>query len=68
MGRREGVLSPLTLRILVKNFIWLNTVETLLTQTLVSGQLYLRPPSQNPVLVNSIQTVYFYILVSEQFS
>ena len=23
MGRREGVLSPLTLRILVKNFIWL---------------------------------------------
>ena len=29
------------------------TVEAPLTDTLVSGQLYLRPPSQNPVLLNS---------------
>ena len=29
-----------------------NTVEALLTDTLVSGQLYLQPPSQNPVLLN----------------
>ena len=28
-------------------------LEALLTDTLVSGQLYLRPPSQNPVFLNS---------------
>ena len=31
----------------------LNTVEVLLTDTLVSGQLYLRPPWQNPFLPGS---------------
>ena len=29
------------------------TVKALLTDTLISGQLYLRPPSQNPVFLNS---------------
>ena len=33
---------------------YMNTVEpTLLTETLVGGQLYLPPPSQNPVFLNS---------------
>ena len=31
----------------------MNTVEALLTDTLVSGQLYWRPPSQSPVFPNS---------------
>ena len=30
-----------------------NTVKALPTDTLISGQLYLRPPSQNPVFLNS---------------
>ena len=44
-----------------------NTVKAPLTDTLVSRQLYLRPPSQNPVLLTPIQTLYFHILVSGQF-
>ena len=40
---------------------WLRTVEALLTDTLVSGQLYLRSPCLKP---RFIQTLYFYILVS----
>ena len=32
---------------------WYSTVEALVTDTLVSGQLYLLPPSLNPVLLNS---------------
>ena len=42
------------------------TVEAPLTETLVSGQLFLRPPNQNPVLLASIQTLVFSILVSGQ--
>ena len=38
-------------------------MEALLTDTLVSRQLYLRPPSQNPLLT-FIQTLYFHISVS----
>ena len=35
--------------------------------TLISGQLYLRPPSQNPIFLNSqLQTLYFYIPVRGQ--
>ena len=42
-------------------------LEVLLTDTLLSGQLYLRPPSQNAVqFLNSLQTLYFYIPVSSQ--
>ena len=41
----------------------INTVEALLTDTLVSGQLFLWLPSQNPVST-PIQTLYFYIPVS----
>ena len=37
-----------------------------LTDTLVSGKLYLRPPSQNPVFSTPIQTLYFYIPMSGQ--
>ena len=43
--------------------------KSTLTDPLVSGQLYLRPPSQNLVLLNphfGIQTLYFYIFVSGQ--
>ena len=40
-----------------------NTVEALWTDTLVSGQLYLRPPWQNPVWT-LIQTLYLHILIS----
>ena len=44
------------------------TVEAVLTDTLVSGKPYLRPPSQNaPFFSTPIQTlVYFYIPVSGQ--
>ena len=46
---------------------YLASVEGLQTDTLVSGQLYLRPYSQNPVSLNSqTQTLYFYIPVSSQ--
>ena len=46
---------------------YLASVEVLQTDTLVSGQLYLRPYSQNPVSLNSrTQTLYFYIPVSSQ--
>ena len=39
---------------------WINnTVEVLLTDTLVSAQLYLQPFSQNPVLLNSHTNLYF---------
>ena len=41
-----------------------HTVEAVLTTTLVSGQLYLQPPSQNPVYSTPIQTLYSYIPVS----
>ena len=35
--------------------------------TLVSGQLYLRPPSQNPIFLNShTNSQYFYIPVRGQ--
>ena len=30
-----------------------STIKAPLTDTLASGQLYLQPPSQNPVLLNS---------------
>ena len=39
------------------------TVEALLTDTLVSGQLYLRPPSQKPAWAPT-KTLYLHILVS----
>ena len=51
----EGVSHPLEL---CKKTI---TVETLLTDTLVSGQLYLRPPWQNPFLPGSSYGHYFYV-------
>lgn len=41
------------------------TVEALLMDILVSGHLYLLPPSQNPVFLNS-HTNSFYIVVSSQ--
>ena len=44
-----------------------NTVEAPLTDTLAGGQLYLQLPSQNRVLFNPIQTLYFHIHVSDQF-
>ena len=38
----------------------MNAVEaTLLTDTLVGGQLYLPPPSQNPVFLNSHKNSVF---------
>ena len=43
-----------------------DTVEALVTDTLVSGQLYVRPPPQNLVLT-STETMYFYIPLSGQF-
>ena len=42
----------------------LHTVEAPLTDTLVSEQLYLWPPCQNPI--TPIQTLYFHILISGQ--
>ena len=47
-------------------FIKLTTLKAILMDTLISRQLYLWPPSQNPVFLNSIQTLYFYIPVSSQ--
>ena len=44
-----------------------NSVEAPLTDTLAGGQLYLRLPSQDRILFNPIQTLYFHILVSDQF-
>ena len=44
----------------------INTVEALLTSTLISGQLNLWPPSQNPVSSTPIQTLYFTSFVSSQ--
>ena len=44
-----------------------DTVDALLTDTLIGGQLYLRPPSQNPVST-SIQTWLFDICTRGQFS
>ena len=44
----------------------MTTLEAILMDTLISGQLYLWPPSQNPAFLNSIQTLYFYIPVSSQ--
>ena len=39
----------------------LHTVEVLLTDTLVGRQLFFRPPSQNPVLLNShTNSVFFH--------
>ena len=35
------------------------TVKALPTDTLISGQLYLRPPSQNPVFLNSYTNSVF---------
>ena len=43
-----------------------NTVEALLTDTLVSGKFYIRPPAQNPVFLNAIQPLYFYIPLSDR--
>ena len=40
--------------------------ETLLTAILVSGQLYLRPPSQKPDFLNSYTNSAFFIPVSGQ--
>ena len=45
---------------LIKN---INTVEALLTDTLLSGQLFLQPPSQNPISTQ-IQTLYLHIPIS----
>ena len=47
----------LTPRVTWNNY---DTVEALLMEPLVSGQLYLRPPSQNPFLSTPKQTLYFY--------
>ena len=53
----------LNLRRLSSRFSFSNdTVEALLTDTLVRGKFYLRPPSQNVVF----KTLYFYIPVSGQ--
>ena len=46
----------------------INTAEALLTGTLISGQLNLWPPSQNPVSSTPIQTMYFYILCKQPAS
>ena len=43
-----------------------NTVEALLTDTLVSGQFYIRTPSQNPVFLNAHTTSVFLHPVSGQ--
>lgn len=43
-----------------------NTVEALVTDTLVSGQLALPATSQNPVLSTPIQILYFYLPESGQ--
>ena len=50
----------------IKLVLQVGTVEVLLTDTLVSGQLYLQPPSQNPILSPPIVTLHFYIPVSGQ--
>ena len=44
-----------------------DTVEALLTETLVGGQLYSWPPSQNP-LSTPLQTFFFYIRTRGQYS
>ena len=49
-----------------KVFFFFTTVEALLTDTLVSGKLFLRPPSQKPDYFNSHTTLYFYIPASGQ--
>ena len=53
--------------VLFKAF-FVDAVEALLTETLVSGQLYLRPPSRNPVFRNSHTNSVFHIQVSVSFS
>ena len=50
----------------IKLVLQVGTVEVLLTDTLVSGQLYIQPPSQNPILSPPIVTLHFYIPVSGQ--
>ena len=42
------------------------TVESPLTETRVSGKLYLRPPGQDCVFSTPIQTRYFHIIASGQ--
>ena len=44
----------------------LHKVEVLLTDTLVSRQLFLQPPSQNPALINSLTNSVIFIQVSGQ--
>ena len=50
----------------IKLVLQVGTVEVLPTDTLVSGQLYIQPPSQNPILSPPIVTLHFYIPVSGQ--
>ena len=45
---------------------WKYGLEPLLMDALVSGQLYLQPPSQNPVLLTSRTNFVFFILLSGQ--
>ena len=45
-----------------REFALQNTVEALLTDTLVNGLFYLRPPSQNSIFLTPIKTVYFLVM------